>query len=1136
MRRKLLNGKQLAVMLLFSAAAFSSYARQNPDLIASQERNAKDNTPTHIVFKDGANLRMESSAEVLKDYLELNGANELRLKKSQSPSAGITIQRFEQWYEGVKVEHGSYAVMSKNGIISFMHGAIYKPAQAIPVAPAITEAAALQQALTHIGAKKYVWEDPNAEAYLKRITRKEDTSYFPKAEMVWVEDFNNGELDKQLHLAYRFNVYAQQPMSRDYVYVDAVNGKILLTDAILKHVAANGKSVYSGTVSIETTLNGTDYILQDQTRATLNGIGIYTGTYGGGNTSTSDVTNSSTTWPENVAIDAHWGAVQVYDYWKTKHNRLSWDNTDAELISYVNFDPNGFGGGGYNNAFWNGTEMTYGDGRSLLLGANNFDPLTSLDVCGHEIGHGVCQDVCGLVYQKESGAMNEGFSDIWGETIEHFATPNKPLWQIGAEIGRNPLRSMSNPKLYGDPSTYGGTYWVSQSCTPSSGNDYCGVHTNSGVLNKWYYLLSDGEAGTNDVSTSYVVAGIGIDKAAEIAFNTESMLTSNDNYAACRTASISVATTLYGACSAETEAVTRAWRAVNVGAAYVPCGPQIGFVTDDTVINKEVASVACPASQILTLPVQISSAPTGGNATVTVTGSGTAVNGVDYKILNSPLTFNAGSTTPQSVQVEILDHGAIDVAKQLVLDLAVNQNGSNAVEGNVYHQFKITIKNNNKAPHPGGDIDYTAGKANMVTNIATPLFSAGQSAHSQFIVSAADLKESGLAANTPITHISFNVVDKKSTRPFTGYTIKMGQTTQAKYSGAFITTGLSTYYNGNLTTTAGWNKIPLSTPMTWDGTSNIVVEVCFANSVANNDSNDRVEAVTAVDNVTAYGFTFSAITGCALPYVNNQLSNSRALIRFTQNVPATLVENASPNGRTWDIHTSQNVYYYSSANSKLVANITNASQNLGCVTANVTQQGNGFVTHAYDNTVKRSVKEFSITPSQANTTANYQATLFYDTTELGTTNLANVRIVKTNAATDAAMNTSNSQLVVPTITTAPGYKGFTGNFTGFSRFYLVDKDINFVSVAKVDAAHSLRVDNNPFTDKIGITYYINVPVKAQVNLYDVTGKVLYHAERMLQNNEHNFSIDLRNMSLVPANYVLQIITPNDVLTQKMVKQ
>jgi hypothetical protein len=167
-----------------------------------------------------------------------------------------------------------------------------------------------------------------------------------------------------------------------------------------------------------------------------------------------------------------------------------------------------------------------------------------------------------------------------------------------------------------------------------------------------------------------------------------------------------------------------------------------------------------------------------------------------------------------------------------------------------------------------------------------------------------------------------------------------------------------------------------------------------------------------------------------------------------------------------------------------VANITNASQNLGCVTANVSQQGNGFVTHAYDNTVKRSVKEFSITPSQANTTANYQATLFYDTTELGTTNLANVRIVKTNAATDAAMNTSNSQLVVPTITTAPGYKGFTGNFTGFSRFYLVDKDINFVSVAKVDATHSLRVDNNPFTDKIGITYYINIPVKAQINLYD----------------------------------------------------
>jgi len=212
--------------------------------------------------------------------------------------------------------------------------------------------------------------------------------------------------------------------------------------------------------------------------------------------------------------------------------------------------------------------MTYGDGSGTY-----FDILTSIDVAGHEIGHAVCSSTSNLAYQKESGAMNEAFSDIWGACIEYFAAPNKQRWLIGEDIERRAghlsLRSMSNPKTELQPDTYGGTYWKTVSCTPTSTNDYCGVHTNSGVLNHWFYILTEGKTGTNDIGSSYSVTGIGIDKAAKIAFRTESVyLTANSTYANARTYGIQAATDLYGANSAEVIATTNAFYAVGVGAAY----------------------------------------------------------------------------------------------------------------------------------------------------------------------------------------------------------------------------------------------------------------------------------------------------------------------------------------------------------------------------------------------------------------------------------------------------------------------------------------------------------------------------------------------------------------------------------------
>jgi hypothetical protein len=315
--------------------------------------------------------------------------------------------------------------------------------------------------------------------------------------------------------------------------------------------------------------------LLDGTRG--NGIQTYnsarTATYPTTNFTDADnnwtATEYNNTNKDNGALDAHWGAEMTYDYWSAVHGRNSYDNAGAKIKSYVHYNLIAAGYSSNNNAFWNGSVMTYGDGS----GTGGFDILTSMDVAGHEIGHAVCTYTANLAYQKESGAMNEAFSDIWGACIEYRAAPTKSTWLIGEDIERRSghlaLRSMSDPNSEGQPDTYGGTNWVNVSCTPTSSNDYCGVHTNSGVLNHWFYILSVGKSGTNDLGNAYNVTGITIEKAAKIAYRLESVyLTANSTYANARTSGIQSAIDLYGAGSAEVIATTNAFYAVGVGAAY----------------------------------------------------------------------------------------------------------------------------------------------------------------------------------------------------------------------------------------------------------------------------------------------------------------------------------------------------------------------------------------------------------------------------------------------------------------------------------------------------------------------------------------------------------------------------------------
>lgn len=209
---------------------------------------------------------------------------------------------------------------------------------------------------------------------------------------------------------------------------------------------------------------------------------------------------------------------RTYDYYKQVHHQLSYDNFGGAITAFYNVVVmDGNQSGFPNNAVAIGSPynvMVFGRGGEV------YNPLTQVDIVGHEFTHLVVGNNGrgGLYYQGESGALNEGFADIFGVSIKHYAVEDAD-WLLGTGVVKQGpvhfMRNMKNPKEgranYSQPNTYKGEYWVDTNMEWDSG----GVHFNSGVLNYWYYLLVEGGTGVNDYGNDYIVSGIGLKKQSK---------------------------------------------------------------------------------------------------------------------------------------------------------------------------------------------------------------------------------------------------------------------------------------------------------------------------------------------------------------------------------------------------------------------------------------------------------------------------------------------------------------------------------------------------------------------------------------------------------------------------------------------
>ena len=583
--------------------------------------------PEQVKFNANAPVFSKGNVLIADDNGNVQTSNKAILNHEEPDNLGFQHYRYQQTYAGIPVEHAIYIMHVKGGMVISENGKWIKDFPAdLKASPAIAKTTALQDALQFVGAKLYKWQVPGEEAFIKREQNNPTASFFPKGELVW---FSGEEevIPTALRLAYKFDIYAQNPTSRQIVFVDAVNGKILGKRELIHttNAAGTATTAYSGTQSITTDFTGTTYRLQETGRG--NGIQTFDMRLAGANYGSAvDFTDADNNWnnvntnKDQYATDAHWGAEKTYDFFFTKFGRNSVDNAGLALKSYVHVSLIAQGYSNNINAFWDGTRMSYGDGG--VSGTTTYTPLTALDIAGHEITHGLTQYTSNLTYSGESGAMNEGFSDIFGTAIEFYGKPTLANWNIGENIGAA-FRSMSNPNQFSQPDTYHGTFWYSGTA------DNGGVHTNSGVLNFWFYLLSQGGSGTNDLGTAYSVTGIGIDKAAAIAFRTNTVyLTSTSNYASARTFAIQAAQDLYGVGSVEATQTSCAWAAVGVGT----CG----------------VTVTCTAPGGL-----VSSAITNTGATVSWSAvSGAVSYAVDYK-LNTSTTWTSAATATTATSVNL---------------------------------------------------------------------------------------------------------------------------------------------------------------------------------------------------------------------------------------------------------------------------------------------------------------------------------------------------------------------------------------------------------------------------------------------------------------------------------------------------
>ncbi|PEI95299.1 bacillolysin [Bacillus pseudomycoides] len=565
MKKKSLAFVLAAGMAVTTFGGTSSAFADSKNVLSTKKYNEAVQSP-EFISGDLTGATGKKAESVVFDYLnaakgeyklgEKSAEDSFKVKQVKKDSAtDATVVRMQQVYEGTPVWGSTQlAHVSKDGSLKVLSGTVVPDLdkkEKLKNKNKIEGKKAIAIAQQDLGLTPKYEVEPSADLYVYQ--NGEDTTYAYVVKLNFLEPkpgnyyyfiaAESGKVLNKYNTIDHVNGENQAPLKQENAKQE---GKAVVKPVTGTNKVGTGKGVLGDTKSINTTLSGSTYYLQDNTR----GATIFT--YDAKNRSTlpgtlwTDTDNVFNASRDAAAVDAHYYAGVTYDYYKNTFNRNSINDAGAPLKSTVHYGSN------YNNAFWNGSQMVYGDGDGYT-----FTSLSGgLDVIGHELTHAVTEYSSNLIYQNESGALNEAVSDIFGTLVEYYDNRN-PDWEIGEDIytpgqSGDSLRSMSDPTKYGDPDHYSKRY------TGSSDNG--GVHTNSGIINKAAYLLANG--GTHYGVT---VNGIGKEKVGAIYYRANTQyFTESTTFSQARAGLVQAAADLYGANSAEVTAVKQSYDAVGV--------------------------------------------------------------------------------------------------------------------------------------------------------------------------------------------------------------------------------------------------------------------------------------------------------------------------------------------------------------------------------------------------------------------------------------------------------------------------------------------------------------------------------------------------------------------------------------------
>jgi len=519
---------------------------------------------------------------------------EFVLQTTQTDEQGNAHVRLEQVFNGLPVWGGEVICHTKSGAFERMNGRYFPTPKLSTIVPAISADAAILKVKTEIGVSKIKTDWSAAD--LKLIDGQPFTAnliiFHPK------ETLTGERLS--WHVAARPNV-----LSRSEWFVDAITGDVLNqfehTCNLTGHLhsamgecndhASPNRQIFESPEDEEMPTNvsgidllgvnrtfvnggwqaGSQFLLEDASKSMFNAsssnmpndpVGVVV-TLDAFNTSpenqnfTADfvVSNSATFTNKAAAISGHYNSIKSFDYFKSKFNRESIDGEGGNVIGIVNVsEPNSTS---MENAFWNGQAMFYGNGGST------FKPLArGLDVGGHEMTHGVIEKTANLIYENESGALNESFADVFGQMIDGDLND----WKIGEDVMQSggglptALRDLSNPH---NGQASNSPFWQPNHTNEQyTGNlDNGGVHINSGITNRAFFLFASD-------------ASVGTAKAEQVYYKAlRDYLVKSSKFVDCRLAVIQAATDLYGATVANVAA--NAFATVGIGGS-VPSGNYLG--------------------------------------------------------------------------------------------------------------------------------------------------------------------------------------------------------------------------------------------------------------------------------------------------------------------------------------------------------------------------------------------------------------------------------------------------------------------------------------------------------------------------------------------------------------------------------